>query len=296
MLDERDKFLSRLASYLEIRVTEQQDGTVNIVSASGNTLLAGDRVNLSFDPRGDITAKSLYDTDPAKRGVGTVQLNASNGYSIDLIQHGILNSGRIGALIDLRDNILTQAQGQLDELAHGMALALSDKQVASEAVTAGAASGFDIDIAGLKSGNAISLSYIEGGTAKSVTIIRVDDASALPLADGLTPDPNDQVIGIDFSGGVAAAAALIDTALGSGVAVSEVGGKLRILDDGAGGTSDISSLSARITSSVLQNDGLQLALFTDGGSAPGIYSASLDGGDQKLGFAGSPMPLSGDVL
>ena len=156
------------------------------------------------------------------------------------------------------------------------------------AAVSGAQTGLEIDTTGLQAGNPITLQYTETppGAQRTVTIIRVDDASALPLTNDLTADPNDTVLGIDFSGGLAAAAAAIDAALGPAVDVSvPAGNTLRILDDGAAGTTNIDALTASITVTATQDDGFSLPLFVDGGNLPTIYSASLDGGDQKTGFA-----------
>lgn len=288
LLDERDKFIGQISQFLEINVTENTNGSVSIVSRTGNTLLGNSPVTLTFDQRGDITANSLYTTDPATSGVGTISLVSSNGFSIDLIENNALNTGRLGALIDIRDNILVEAQGQLDELAHGLALSLSNSNVSGTAATVGAATGFDVDVAGLQPGNPVSVTYTTTppGTTQTVTIIRVDDASQLPLSNDVTADPNDTVIGIDFSGGTAAAATAIDTALGTGVTVSNPAGTtLRFLDDGAIGTTDIDAVTATITATAVQDAGLGLPLFIDGGLSPQAYTASLDGGPQKLGFA-----------
>lgn len=288
LLDERDKFIGQISQYIKINVTEKPDGSVSIVSGSGNTLLGNSAVTLSFDQRGDVTATSLYSGNDADRGVGTISLVSSGGFTIDLIQNNGLTTGRIGALVDLRDNILVEAQAQLDELAHGLALALSNSEVEGVAATVGAAQGFDVDVAALQPGNPVSVTYTTTppGTSQTVTIIRVDDASQLPLSNDVTNDPNDTVIGIDFSAGVAAAATAIDTALGTGVTVSNPAGTtLRFLDDGAIGTTDITAVSATVTATAVQDAGLGMPLFVDGGFSPQAYTGSLDGGSQKLGFA-----------
>lgn len=287
LLDERDKFLDQLAEYLDINVTERSDGSVIVVTKSGNVLLQEQPVQLLFDQRGDIDATSLYATDPAERGVGTILLQASGGHTIDLIHNGILSNGRLGAYIEMRDKTLVEAQAQLDELAHALASTFSSKQVGGTAVTSGAQSGFDLDISELLPGNTITLNYTEtpAGVARTVTIVRVDDPSKLPLSDTVTPQPGDTVIGIDFSNGVAAAAAAIQAALGSGFTVANPSGSiLRILDDGAAATTDIDGLSALVTATDPQDGGLQVPLFVDAGYVP--YSNSLDDVAQKIGFAG----------
>ena len=293
LLDERDKFLDQISQFLEVRVVTAGDGTVSLFTQSGNALLEGAPVQMAFDHHGNVSAHSLYNQDDSLRGVGTVKLLSADGFQVDLIRNGVLNTGRLGALIELRDDILVEAQAQLDEVAHGLATALSSKTVAGAAVNVGTQNGFTIDTNGLLSGNSISLSFTPTppGTQQNITIVRVDDASLLPLSNDLTANPNDVVIGADFSGGLAAVAAALDTALdgvlGAGVSVAAPGGTLlRVLDDtGVGDTTVIDSLSATMTATALQDDGTQLPLFVDGANAPIAYSASLEAGGQKTGFS-----------
>ena len=44
-------------------------------------------------------------------------------------------------------------------------------------------------------------------------------------------------------------------------------------------------MTATVTATAVQDAGLGLPLFIDGGFSPQAYTASLDGGPQKLGFA-----------
>jgi flagellar hook-associated protein 1 FlgK len=188
-------------------------------------------------------------------------------------------------LIDMRDNVLVETQAQLDELAAGLATAMSNIYVAGSDVTSGAASGQDINLDNLQSGNSITVTYTEGGEEKTVTIVRVDDASSLPLDDDQTALAGDTVIGIDFSSGYASAAADINAALSPGVVVSALSDGLRFLDDGATGNSDISSVTSTQTATSLQSGESAVPLFLDG-DAQLDYTGSLDGEDQKVGFAG----------
>lgn len=296
LLDERDKFIDQIAEQLEIRVVEADNGSVSVFTSSGVALLEGLPAQLTFDHQSDISANALYSEDEAERGVGTVKAVASNGYEVDLIRNGVLDSGRIGALIELRDDILVETQNQLDELAHGLALTLSSKTVEGEAVTAGTQLGFDIDLSDLKPGNAASLSFTTTppGVTQNVSIVRVDDPSLLPLANDVTADPNDLVIGVDFSGGMGSVVTQINAALGAAgvfggaITVSNPSGDvLRFLDDtGTTDTTVINSASAIVSSSAVQDDGAQIALFVDGGNSPTTYSAALEGDGQKRGFAG----------
>jgi flagellar hook-associated protein 1 FlgK len=158
--------------------------------------------------------------------------------------------------------------------------------VTGEAASASGADGFDLDLAGMLAGNTIALDYLEmpAGTARRVSFVRVDNASVLPLSNTATADPGDTVYGIDFSGGMASVVAQIQAALGGSFTVSDAGGILRILDDGAAGTVDITGLSARRTVTGLAEGTVALPFFTDTAGAP--YSGGLDNGSQRTGFAG----------
>ncbi len=288
LLDERDKFLDRLGQFLEISIQEEQSGRVSIFTKNGTTLLAGSPTTLDFDQKGEVNAYALYSSDPTERSVGTIFVRNSAGFSIDLIATGSIQSGYVGALIELRDETLVEVQNQLDELAHHLALTFSNKAITSTTATSGTQTGLDVDLTGILAGNEITLTYTDttGPTQNTVTIIRVDDATKLPLSNDVTANPNDTVIGVDFSGGIAAAAATINTALGANLTVSNPSGNiLRILDDGVAGLTDVDALSATISATAVQDDGLQLPIFTDGQSLDLAYSGSLDNLGQKLGFS-----------
>src|SRR5690606_26009990 len=143
---------------------------------------------------------------------------------------------------------------------------------------------FDVDLSGMLAGDSMSLTFVENGVERRVTIMRVDDAGSLPLDDSATPDPNDEVIGIDFSGGYANAAAAIQAALGGAVEVQDQGGgTLRFLDDGSGDVS-VEAATATVTSTSF-TEGLGIPFFVDG-NTNSPFSGSLDGTPQQLGFAG----------
>ena len=285
--DRRDQAIDRLAQLLDIRVLEGERGTVRVFTNGGNLLVDGQAVTLNFDERSNIGPASRYSETESERSVGTLTIEGFGGASLDLFRHGDIGSGRIAALKELRDETLVQAQAQLDELAHGLALAMSSAQVAGTAASVGPQTGFDLDVADLAAGNPIQVTITQGGTPQTFTFIRVDDPATLPLPADATADPNDTVIGIDFSGGLAGAAAAmdaaLDAALGVDVAVSSPGANtLQILND-AGGTVTIDTVQATVTPMATQDSGLQLALFTDGGSP---YTGSFDGVSQRIGLAG----------
>jgi flagellar hook-associated protein 1 FlgK len=284
LLDERDQYIAQLAQLMDIKVLNTDHSGIAIMTASGQMLFDGVPSRLFFDSHGMLSPSSVWTTD-SSRNVGTLAVYA-NGQPIDLFASGAIRSGAIAAYRDLRDSILPQAQAQLDAIAAQLALTLSSEQVTGEAASASGADGFDLDLAGMLAGNTIALDYLEmpAGTARRVSFVRVDNASVLPLSNTATADPGDTVYGIDFSGGMASVVAQIQAALGGSFTVSDAGGILRILDDGAAGTVDITGLSARRTVTGLAEGTVALPFFTDTAGAP--YSGGLDNGSQRTGFAG----------
>ncbi|HBR45288.1 MAG TPA: flagellar hook-associated protein FlgK, partial [Afipia sp.] len=152
----------------------------------------------------------------------------------------------------------------------------------------GTPAGFDLDLAGLQAGNTVHLNYTDNitGVQHNISIIRVDDPSALPLKDTATIDPNDKVIGVDFSGGMSSVVSQLNAALG-GASIqfsNPAGSTLRVVDDGATGLSDVNAASVTTTATSLTGGGPQVALFTDGGRPyTGAITAS---GSQQTGLAG----------
>ena len=117
--------------------------------------------------------------------------------------------------------------------------------------------------------------------------MRVDDPSVLPLSDSATANPNDKVVGVDFSGGMASVVAQINSALGStGLQFSNPAGTtLRVLDDGAGGKVDVNAaVGDRDDDVAHRRQRAELPFFLDG-TKP--YSGAITGlGSQSVGFAG----------
>lgn len=285
LMDQRDNLLNELAQLADIRVTQLSDNGVTVSTITGVLLFDREPAKLSFDGRYGFTANNLYDSDPNKRTVGTITLTTPGGYQSDLIGSKAFQSGKIGAYIALRDEVLVEAQAQLDELASAMALAISSRTESSSATTSGGLDGRAIDLAGLGSGDSLTLSVSTNGVARIVTFVRVDDASQLPLSAEDAAGTSGEVYGVDFTN-LATAASTIQSILGAGFTASVAGTTLSVLDDGAGNTTAVSAASARISAQNLASDEAALPFFIDSGRSPNTYTASLEGGPQKRGFSG----------
>ncbi len=286
LMDARDAYINELARLMSVKVVKGDNNQVSVYTHNGIQLVGTAAMQLSFDARGTLTPAAVWSSDPNLRGVGTISLTPpGGGSSIDLIAAGAFISGELAAYLHMRDQLLPQAQMQLDEFAARMAQAVSDLTTAGTAVTSGPQSGFEVDVGGLLPGNSIRLTYTDAGSVThTITIVRVDDPGALPLADTVTADPADQVIGVDFSGGMASVVGQLTSALGlTGLQFSNPAGTvLRVLND-VGGTISVDALSATQTVTSLASGNAQLPLFMDGTSA---YSGAISAnGLQLTGFA-----------
>jgi len=290
LLDQRDQYIDQLSQLMDIRTVTNNLNQVTVFTNSGVQLVGTEASKLSFDPQGTVTPNTLYNTNPTKSNVGTITINFPHGGSYDLVSTNSIRSGKIAAYLELRDNTLVQAQAQIDQFAASMSSALSDKTTDGTAAPASVLpqAGYDLDLTGLQSGNVIHVTYKDNttGTTHNLSIVRVDDPSVLPLSNTATLDPNDQVVGVDFSGGMASVVSQLNAALGPTANLqfsNPSGSTLRVLDDGLPNRSDVTAASVTSTVSSLTGGSAQLPLFTDNGA---LYSGAITAnGSQQIGLA-----------
>ncbi|RTL50819.1 MAG: flagellar hook-associated protein FlgK [Bradyrhizobiaceae bacterium] len=288
LLDQRDQYVSQLSQLMDVRVVDNGNNQIGVFTNSGVQLVGSDAATLSFNAQGTVTPNTQWNSDPSKSTLGSITLTFPHGGgSVDLVSTGAIRSGTIAGYLDLRDNTLVQAQAQIDQLAASMASALSDKTTAGTAVSSGAQNGFSLDLSGLQNGNSLKFSYTDTttGATHNVTVVRVDDPSALPLKNTFTTDPSDEVIGVDFSGGAAGVAAQLNTAFAAQNIqfANPSGSTLQVTDDGTGAAT-INSASTTVTMTSLTSGNPQLPLFTDNGVP---YTGAIGAnGSQQVGLAG----------
>jgi flagellar hook-associated protein 1 FlgK len=287
LMDQRDKYIDQLSKLMDVRVVQATNNQVYVYTSSGTQLVGAGQnpAQLTFNAQGAVGANSLWNADPTKSGVGTITLTMPGGGTTDLIATGAIQSGEIAAYLQMRDSILPQAQTQLDEFAAKMSQSMSDVTTAGTPAVSGPLTGFTVDTAGLQSGNRISLTYTDNASVQhKVSIVRVDDPSVLPLPQSTTADPNDQVVGVDFSAGMASVVAQLNTALGgAGLQFSNPAGTtLQVLNTPAN-TATVNAFSATKTMTSLTSGNSQLPLFVDGTN---VYSGAINAtGPQVSGFA-----------
>lgn len=289
LLDQRDQYINQLSQLMDIKVVTNGSNQVSVFTTSGVQLVGVEAAKLTFDAQGTVTPNTFWNADPSKSALGTLNIYFPHGGSMDLIATNSIRSGAIAGYIELRDKTLVQAQSQLDQLAASLSSALSDQTVAGTAAPASTLpqQGFDLDLNGLQSGNVIHVSYKDNvtGQTHNLSIVRVDDPSVLPLPNSTTNDPNDEVIGVDFSGGIGSVVTQLNAALGgANLQFSNPSGTtLRVLDDGAANQSDILSASTTKTITAANSGAPQFSLFTDGNVA---YTGAIGAnGSQQTGLA-----------
>ena len=291
LLDQRDQYIDQMSQLMDIRIVTNQLNQVTLFTNSGVQLVGTEAAKLSFNPQGTVTPNTLYDSDPTKSNLGTITIDFPHGGSYDMVSTAAIRSGKLAAYIELRDNTLVKAQAQIDQFAASMSSALSDHTTAGVAAPAGVLprAGFDLDLTGLQAGNIVHVSYKDNttGVTHNLSILRVDDPGILPLSNNATVDPNDEVLGIDFSGGMASVVTQLNAALGVSASLqfsNPSGLTLRVLDDGVPNRTDVTAASVTKTVSSLTGGSAQLPLFTDGGVP---YTAAITAnGSQQTGLAG----------
>ncbi len=287
LLDQRDSAITQISKLLDIRVSTDSSNQTSVFTTNGIQLVAAQASQLIFNSPGTLNANT-----PG----GCLSVKLANGAAIDLLATHSINSGQIGADLTLRDKTLVQAQAQVDQLAASISSAVSDQTTAGKPATVAPQAGFDLDLSNVLPGNTINVTYTDKATntQHQLTIVRVDDPAALPLSNA-NAGPNNQVIGVNFSGGLSSVVSQLNSAL-SGTnlqfssappavpPVSPAPPVLRVLNNTLGSSVTVNAASVTTTTSSLTSGSPQLPLFTDGTS---LYTGAITaGGSQQTGFAG----------
>src|SRR5262249_33761334 len=138
-----------------------------------------------------------------------------------------------------------------------------------------------VDVGNLLPGNSAQITYTDAASVQhTVTVVRVDDPAALPLPS--PSNPNQQVIGVNFAGGMGSVVAQLNAALGTQLQFSNPSGTtLQVLN--AVPSVTVGSMSATATITSLTSGSPQLPLFLDG-TTP-ITGAITAAGSQDTGLA-----------
>ncbi|WP_024506569.1 flagellar hook-associated protein FlgK [Bradyrhizobium sp. ARR65] len=107
--DQRNSALQDLASMMNVNYYTTSSGDLQVYTTSGQPLVDSTAHTLSYTTASNVTASTTY----ASGGFSGITVNG-----IDITSQ--ITSGKVGALITLRDKALPAAQSQLDELAQNL--------------------------------------------------------------------------------------------------------------------------------------------------------------------------------
>jgi flagellar hook-associated protein 1 FlgK len=282
--DQRDSDITQLAQLMNVRVVQGSNNQISLYTSTGQQLVSGSEAStLNFNNVGTLTATDLWSANPAQDGAGTITLTAPGGAPTDLIANGGIQSGQIGAYLQMRDTILPQAQNQLDEMANQMSQALSNQTTSGTAAGSGSQTGYSVDTSPLSAGNTMQVAYTDSGNVQhTITIVALGTGGSLPLQTNPS-NPNNQIIGVNFAGGMSGVVSALNAAFGGNLQFSNSGSVLQVVN-AASTTNVVNSLSATSTVTSLASGSPQLPLFLDG-STP-ITGALTAAGSQTTGLAG----------
>ena len=239
--DQRDQDVTQLAQLMNVRVVQNPDNQISIFTGTGQQLVSGVQASqLAFNNVGTLSATALWSANPSQDDAGTITLTSPGGTTTDLIANNAIQSGEIAAYLQMRDSILPQAQNQLDELANQMSQALSNQTTSGTPAAAGPQTGYSVDVGGVLPGNSVQLTYTDSGnTQHTITIVSLGQGGSLPLQTSPS-NPNGQIIGVDFSGGLSSVVTQLNAAFGSNLQFSNPSaGTLQVVKPTPAATSSI---------------------------------------------------------
>ncbi|PJB70838.1 MAG: flagellar hook-associated protein FlgK [Alphaproteobacteria bacterium CG_4_9_14_3_um_filter_47_13] len=119
--DQRDNIIKQLSEEIDISFFMRGDGVMVVQTANG-VQLADERPETLYYNRTPIGPSSYYPdpNNPVANGIFVGGNPAKNPVAIDITQSGL--DGKMGALLELRDEILPAQQAMLDELAHKLTM------------------------------------------------------------------------------------------------------------------------------------------------------------------------------
>ena len=183
--DQRDQDITQLTQLMNVNVMQDSNNQISVFTGTGQQLVAGPQASqLQFDNAGTLSATALWSANPSQDGAGTITLVSPGGATTDLIATNAIQSGQLGAYVQMRDTILPQAQTQLDELANQMSQALSNQTTNGTAVTSGSQSGFSVDVGSVLPGNSVQLTYTDSSNVQhTITVVSLGAGGTLPAQD-----------------------------------------------------------------------------------------------------------------
>ena len=121
--DQRQLLIDEISEIVPVRVVPRDFGSVALFSTGGAVLLDGTPADIAFEPANVVTPYMSLDD-------GTLSGITINGFSVSTSSEtGRLRGGTLGAQFEIRDELATSAQTQLDALARDLIERFEDPAV-----------------------------------------------------------------------------------------------------------------------------------------------------------------------
>jgi flagellar hook-associated protein 1 len=267
LLDQQDEALQNLSQLMDVRTSQNSNGTVSVSTQDGVSLVGSAYAQLSY---------TSSNTPGVYQPVQIQNVDPSTGQTIGQPQalDPDLSGGTLAGLISMRDGALSNLQNELGSFAQGVAQAFNAQSNANAAYPPPTTlSGRDT---GLLSTDALNFT--------GQTTIAVTDSSGT-LQHSIAVDFDNGTISVDggpatsFTQTVGGFTSALDSALGSNGSASFSNGQLSISATGTNGVvvqDDAGDPTSRGGTAFSQFFGLN-DLFQ--GSAPSILATGLSSGD-----------------
>ncbi len=260
--DQRNTALQDISSKMNVSYYTASNGDLQVYTTSGQALVDSTAHTMSYTPAANVTASTTYGSGSSS-GFGAITVNG-----VDITSQ--ITSGKIGALVTLRDQTLPAAQSQLDQLAQQLASSLNAVSNQGTSVppptsltgTATVSSSTALSATGTvrlavtdQSGNLVSYSDLDLSSYATVG----DLVSAINGISGLSAS-------VDSSGHLTIAS----TASGDGVAINEMTSSV---GSAGAGFSDYFGLNDLVTGTGASNFAVRSDILAGSAALP---TATLD--------------------
>ncbi len=114
LLDQRDRLVEKLAARVSVRVSEQEDGRLNVFMGNGQALVVG-------------SVASKLEAQSSRYDPSEIEIIFKSGNGSESVITRFLTGGKLGGLLDFRRGILDASQNELGRIAVGIAKTFNEQ-------------------------------------------------------------------------------------------------------------------------------------------------------------------------
>ena len=192
LLDHRDRVIEELSALMRLDVQSQEDGTVNVFTASGHRLVSGgeaETLRISSAPQSD--------------GPVSVYLSGPGGFETELTEFAL--GGELGASMDVATNVIDRARREIGLLALGLTETFNTQHSSGSTLEQEAGGDFFSAIEPtvttniLNSGTTTASAAIDDVTALTGASYEVEYTSTGIVVTNLSTNQSQEVVGDNIS-------------------------------------------------------------------------------------------------